>query len=97
MDIKLIRFGYGWEWIGFFAISRPRHCDCLGPLMYFYFQGCEVDAAARDSQTSTQQRNGHLCLIAFTIYLHHRSKKLHGHIGRKGTVLRIDRRDISIY
>lgn len=24
MDIKVIRFGYGWEWIGFFAISRPR-------------------------------------------------------------------------
>jgi hypothetical protein len=23
MDIKVIRFGYGWEWIGFFAISRP--------------------------------------------------------------------------
>jgi hypothetical protein len=25
MDIKVIRFGYGWEWIGFFAISRPTH------------------------------------------------------------------------
>jgi hypothetical protein len=25
MDIKVIRFGYGWEWIGFFAISRPSH------------------------------------------------------------------------
>jgi hypothetical protein len=24
MDMKVIRFGYGWEWIGFFAISRPR-------------------------------------------------------------------------
>jgi hypothetical protein len=24
MDIKVIRFGYGWEWIGFFAISRPK-------------------------------------------------------------------------
>jgi hypothetical protein len=24
MNIKVIRFGYGWEWIGFFAISRPR-------------------------------------------------------------------------
>jgi hypothetical protein len=24
MDIKVIRFGYGWEWIGFFAISRPN-------------------------------------------------------------------------
>jgi hypothetical protein len=24
MDIKVIRFGYGWEWIGLFAISRPR-------------------------------------------------------------------------
>jgi hypothetical protein len=24
MDIKVIRFGYGWEWIGFFAISRPE-------------------------------------------------------------------------
>ena len=23
MDIKVIRFGYGWTWIGFFAISRP--------------------------------------------------------------------------
>jgi hypothetical protein len=23
MNIKVIRFGYGWEWIGFFAISRP--------------------------------------------------------------------------
>jgi hypothetical protein len=23
MDIKVIRFGYKWEWIGFFAISRP--------------------------------------------------------------------------
>ena len=23
MDIKVIRFGYEWEWIGFFAISRP--------------------------------------------------------------------------
>jgi hypothetical protein len=23
MDIKVIRFGYGWEWIGFFVISRP--------------------------------------------------------------------------
>jgi hypothetical protein len=23
MDMKVIRFGYGWEWIGFFAISRP--------------------------------------------------------------------------
>jgi hypothetical protein len=23
MDIKVIRFRYGWEWIGFFAISRP--------------------------------------------------------------------------
>jgi hypothetical protein len=28
MDIKVIRFGYGWEWIGFFAISRPR-CSTL--------------------------------------------------------------------
>jgi hypothetical protein len=25
MDIKVIRFGYGWEWIEFFAISRPTH------------------------------------------------------------------------
>jgi hypothetical protein len=25
MDIKVIRFGYGWEWIGFFAISRPNY------------------------------------------------------------------------
>jgi hypothetical protein len=26
MDIKVIRFRYGWKWIGFFAISRPeRH------------------------------------------------------------------------
>jgi hypothetical protein len=25
MDIKVIRFGYGWEWIVFFAISRPTH------------------------------------------------------------------------
>ena len=25
MDIKVIRFGYGWEWIGFFAISRPSY------------------------------------------------------------------------
>jgi hypothetical protein len=25
MDIKVIRFGYGWVWIGFFAISRPTH------------------------------------------------------------------------
>jgi hypothetical protein len=24
MDIKVIRFGYEWEWIGFFAISRPN-------------------------------------------------------------------------
>jgi hypothetical protein len=24
MDIKVIRFGYGWEWIGFFVISRPK-------------------------------------------------------------------------
>jgi hypothetical protein len=24
MNIKVIRFGYGWEWIGFFAISRPN-------------------------------------------------------------------------
>jgi hypothetical protein len=24
MDIKVTRFGYGWEWIGFFAISRPK-------------------------------------------------------------------------
>jgi hypothetical protein len=23
MDIKVIRFGYGWRWVGFFAISRP--------------------------------------------------------------------------
>jgi hypothetical protein len=23
MDIKVIRFRYGWEWIGFFTISRP--------------------------------------------------------------------------
>jgi hypothetical protein len=25
MDIKVIRFGYGWEWIGFFTINRPNH------------------------------------------------------------------------
>jgi hypothetical protein len=25
MDIKVIIFGYGWEWVGFFAISRPNH------------------------------------------------------------------------
>jgi hypothetical protein len=24
MDIKVIIFGYGWEWVGFFAISRPN-------------------------------------------------------------------------
>jgi hypothetical protein len=24
MDIKVTRFGYGWAWVGFFAISRPR-------------------------------------------------------------------------
>jgi hypothetical protein len=24
MEIKIIRFGYEWEWIRFFAISRPR-------------------------------------------------------------------------
>jgi hypothetical protein len=29
MDIKVIRFGYGWEWIGFFAISRP---SCQGAI-----------------------------------------------------------------
>jgi hypothetical protein len=23
MDIKVIIFWYGWEWVGFFAISRP--------------------------------------------------------------------------
>jgi hypothetical protein len=23
MDIKVIIFGYEWEWVGFFAISRP--------------------------------------------------------------------------
>jgi hypothetical protein len=23
MDIKVTRFGYGWVWVGFFAISRP--------------------------------------------------------------------------
>jgi hypothetical protein len=23
MDIKVTRFGYGWEWVGLFAISRP--------------------------------------------------------------------------
>jgi hypothetical protein len=32
MDIKVIRFGYGWEWIGFFAISMPTNtaakCMC---------------------------------------------------------------------
>jgi hypothetical protein len=25
MDIKVIKFGYGWEWVGFFAISRPTY------------------------------------------------------------------------
>jgi hypothetical protein len=25
MDIKVIIFGYGWEWVEFFAISRPRY------------------------------------------------------------------------
>jgi hypothetical protein len=25
MYIKVIRFGYGWEWIGFFAQSAPVH------------------------------------------------------------------------
>jgi hypothetical protein len=24
MDIKVIRLGYGWEWVGCFAISRPK-------------------------------------------------------------------------
>jgi hypothetical protein len=27
MNIKVIRFGYGWEWIGCFAISRPTGRD----------------------------------------------------------------------
>jgi hypothetical protein len=30
MDIKVIRFGYGWEWIGFFAISRPTCTSWCG-------------------------------------------------------------------
>jgi hypothetical protein len=30
MDIKVIRFGYGWEWIGFFAISRPTRASQVG-------------------------------------------------------------------
>jgi hypothetical protein len=25
VDTKVIRFRYGWEWIGLFAISRPRY------------------------------------------------------------------------
>jgi hypothetical protein len=24
MDIKVTRFGYGWVWVGFFAISSPK-------------------------------------------------------------------------
>jgi hypothetical protein len=24
MDIKITRFRYGWGWVGFFAISRPK-------------------------------------------------------------------------
>jgi hypothetical protein len=28
MDIKVIIFGYGWEWVRFFAISRPM-CNNL--------------------------------------------------------------------
>jgi hypothetical protein len=28
MDIKVIIFGYGWEWVRFFAISRPSR-DCV--------------------------------------------------------------------
>jgi hypothetical protein len=30
MDIKVIRFGYGWEWIGFFAISGPMLLQQIG-------------------------------------------------------------------
>jgi hypothetical protein len=35
MDIKVIRFGYGWEWIEFFAISRPSHHQTEEPPHYF--------------------------------------------------------------
>jgi hypothetical protein len=31
MDIKVIRFGYGWEWIRFFAISRPTRRGAATP------------------------------------------------------------------
>ena len=30
MDIKVTRFGYGWAWVGFFAISRPSRNNFEG-------------------------------------------------------------------
>jgi hypothetical protein len=33
MDIKVTRFRYGWEWVVFFAISRPScTTGCKGSL-----------------------------------------------------------------
>jgi hypothetical protein len=29
MDIKVTRFGYGWMWVGFFAISRYNVDRCV--------------------------------------------------------------------
>jgi hypothetical protein len=38
MDIKVIRFGYGWEWIGFFAISRPMWLLVKQLILFFLFK-----------------------------------------------------------
>jgi hypothetical protein len=45
MDIKVIRFEYGWEWIGFFAISRPtgEGEDLIGHAVLREFLGLSLD------------------------------------------------------
>jgi hypothetical protein len=55
MDIKVIRFGYGWEWIGFFAISRPKS---RSPYSYAVAEGSERSVA------SQIHRAAHHCHVA---------------------------------